>query len=184
MFLAPKHKTIPLIAMMALAALVAPVSAQEVGLPGGASTLNETHGDWFVTCAVQTQADGSKIKLCAFSQQQVAGQSRQRALAIELRPEGDSVKGALVLPFGLALQKGVTYQLDEGAVGAVQTFRTCLPAGCLIDIAFDARTVESLKVGDVLKVKATADGGQEMTFSVSLTGFSSAYDRIVALMEQ
>ncbi|MDP2781441.1 invasion associated locus B family protein [Devosia sp.] len=65
----------------------------------------------------------------------------------------------------------------------MQPFRTCLPGGCLVDIAFDALTVESLKSGNVLNINATADGRQEMTLSVSLTGFSSAYDRVVALMQ-
>ncbi|WP_186398113.1 invasion associated locus B family protein [Stappia sp. P2PMeth1] len=155
--------------------------AEDAALPGGASTLTESHGDWAVTCAIQTQADGNKTKLCAFSQQQIAGQTRQRALAIELRPHDDGVEGTLVLPFGLALQDGIVYQLDEGQPGAQQHFRTCLPAGCLIDVTFDARTVASLKAGNALKVKATADGGQEMVFAVSLTGFSSAYDRVTDL---
>ncbi|PRD41310.1 invasion-like protein [Phyllobacterium phragmitis] len=167
--------------MMVVAALTVPAPAQEVSLPGGASTLNETHGAWTVTCAIATQGDGERAKRCALSQTQLHGQTRQRALAIELLPEEDGVDGTLVLPFGLALASGVTYQLDEGEAGAPQHFRTCLPAGCLIDIAFDARTVASLKTGDVLKVKATADGGQEMVLSISLTGFSSAYDRVVAL---
>jgi invasion protein IalB len=183
MSLTTKPYVISPLAMVLFAALAMPVSAQDAGLPGGANTLNETHGDWSIACAIQTGQDGVKTKLCALSQQQIAGQTRQRVLAIELRPEGDSVSGALVLPFGLALQQGVTYQLDDGALGSPQYFRTCLPAGCLIDLDFDARTVASLKAGQMLKVKTHADGGQEMVFSVSLTGFSSAYDRVVSLLQ-
>jgi len=152
-------------------------------LAGGASNLTEKHGDWTVNCAVRTQPDNAEAIVCAFSQQQfAAGQTRQRALAIELRPDGSGVKGTLALPFGLALEPGVTYQLDEGQSGAAQYFRTCLPIGCLIDIAFDSQVVASLKVGDALKVKAVADGGQQMMFSISLNGFSSAHDRVLALM--
>lgn len=165
-------------------AMTGSTPAQEATLPGNATSLREAHGDWTVTCAIGTTQSGEALKRCSFSQQQIVGQTQQRALAIELRPDGDGVNGALVLPFGLALGAGVTYQLDEGSVGASQPFRTCLPAGCLVDIAFDARTVASLKSGNVMKVNAIADSGQEMAFSVSLTGFSSAYDRVVALMEQ
>jgi invasion protein IalB len=168
--------------MMLIATVAMPASAQEVSLPGGANTLNETHGAWTVTCAIRTRGDSGKAKRCALSQTQLHSQTRQRALAIELHSEGGGVKGALVLPFGLALASGVTYQLDEGETGAPQHFRTCLPIGCLVDIAFDAGTVASLEAGDVLNVKATADGGQEMAFSISLAGFSSAYDRAVELM--
>lgn len=169
--------------IIAACALSGVAQAEEPSLPGGASTLREAHGDWTAACAIQIQSDGNKTKLCVFSQQQISQETRQRVLAIELQPESEGIKGTLVLPFGLALGAGVTYQLDEGEVGAPQPFRTCLPAGCLIDIAFDARTVASLKSGHALNVKATADGGQEIVFSVSLTGFSSACDRVVTLLK-
>ena len=182
MRISTKRKIIASLAMMLVAALAMPAPAQEAGLPGGANTLNETHGAWTVTCAIGTRGDGGQARRCALSQTQLHSQTRQRALAIELHPEEDGVNGALVLPFGLALAPGVTYQLDEGTVGAVQHFRTCLPVGCLVDVAFDAGTVASLKAGDALTIKATADGGPEMAFSISLTGFSSAYDRVVELM--
>jgi invasion protein IalB len=156
--------------------------ARDANLPGGANTLSEAHGDWTVACALVSVPDGNKTKRCVLSQLQISRESRQRALAIELRPESEAAKGTLVLPFGLALQNGIAYQLDDGAVGAVQPFRTCLPVGCLVDVAFDASTVTSLRAGNVLNVKATADGGQEMVFSVSLSGFSSAHARVVELL--
>ena len=178
-----KHRfTLSHALIFAAASLLSGASlAQEVSLPGGASTLREAHGDWTVTCAIQTGQDGSRTKLCALSQEQLQQRTRQRVLAIELRPESEGVKGTLVLPFGLALDSGAAYQLDEGEAGAPQRFRTCMPAGCLIGIDFDARTIASLTAGKALKVKATADGGQEMNFSITLAGFSSAYARVVAL---
>ncbi|MFC6487935.1 invasion associated locus B family protein [Nitratireductor sp. GCM10026969] len=127
--------------------------------------------------------DVGKTKRCAFSQQQFSQQTRQRALVIELRPENEGVRGTLVLPFGLALENGITYQLEDGAEGAVQHFRTCLPVGCVVDVAFDASTVASLRADNQLNVNATADGGQEMVFSVSLSGFSSAHDRVATLLQ-
>lgn len=155
--------------------------AAEPSLPGGASTLREVHGDWTVACAVQASQGGGKAKHCALSQQQISQQTRQRALAIELTPEIEGAKGTLVLPFGLNLTSGIVYRLDDGQAGAVLSFRTCLPAGCIVDLAFD--TVASLRAGNQLKIITTADGGQEITFSISLTGFSSAYDRVAELMQ-
>jgi invasion protein IalB len=168
--------------LLAVAASCGQAQADDVSLPGGAGSLRETHGDWTVTCAIQTTQDGQKAKLCAFSQEQVHPQTRQRALAIELRPQASGVAGTLVLPFGLALERGAVYQLDEGQEGSVQKFRTCLPAGCLVDVDFDGSIVASLKAGKALKVKTMADGGQEMALSISLTGFSSAYQRTVELL--
>lgn len=149
-------------------------------LPGGASALQETHGDWAVGCGLQKQGEQT-AKACTLIQEQVDSKSRQRVLAIELRPQDDAVKGALVLPFGLDLGKGITVQVDDGKVSAVMPFRTCLPAGCIVNIEFDAKTLATLGKGMALKVKATSDDGKETPFNVSLTGFSSAYQRAVAL---
>jgi invasion protein IalB len=173
----------PILVAFALSTLAGSIAlAREVSLPGNASSLTEAHSDWTVTCAVVSSPDGSKAKRCSLSQQQIAQQTRQRALAIELTAENGGAQGSLILPFGLALDQGVTYQLDDGPIGATQPFRTCLPVGCVVDVAFDAGTLASLKAGTVLNVAAAADGGQEMIFSISLTGFSSAYDRVVELM--
>ena len=156
--------------------------AQETGLPGNATSLRETHGDWTVSCAIVTSSDGS-AKRCVLSQQQIAPQTRQRALTIELRADGEGASGTLILPFGLSLDKGIAYQLDDNEPGVPQRFRTCLPVGCVVDIHFDNRTVSSLKSGKVLKVNAAADGGKEMAFSISLAGFTGAYERVVTLVK-
>lgn len=155
-------------------------SAQDVTLPGGASSLRENHGDWVVNCAVQPQG-GKNVKSCALSQEQADGNTRQRVLAIELKPGDNNAQGMLVMPFGLALDQGVAFQIDEGGFSPVQKFRTCLPAGCLVPVTFDARTLTALRKGTALKIKATADGGKETPFTISLKGFPGAYDRTVAL---
>ena len=155
-------------------------SAQDAGLPGGASSLRESHGDWMVNCAVQQQA-GRNVKLCALSQEQTDNNSRQRVLGIELKPENNGITGMLILPFGLALDQGATFQIDDGPAGPAQKFRTCIPAGCLVPVSFDARTLAALRKGSQLKIKTIADGGKDTPFTVSLKGFPSAFDRTVAL---
>jgi len=145
-------------------------------LPGGASSLNETYKDWRVACAQQGTA-----KQCAMSQAQ-AQQNGQRVLAIELAaPAGNLVSGTLVLPFGLALDAGVSFQIDDKPAMAPLRFRTCVPAGCLVTLSFDAPTIVALRAGTALKVKATADGGAAAPFSISLQGFGTALDRVAAL---
>lgn len=170
------------IGAVASVASVLPAGAQDsVSLPGGASSLRENHGDWLVTCRIDTQS-GKSVKLCALSQEQVDSRTRQRVLALELQPSGAGAQGTLVLPFGLALDTGVTLQVDENPPSPAQRFRTCLPAGCIVPVAFDARTVALLRKGTALRVKgAAADGGKEAPFSISLKGFPSAFDRAGAL---
>jgi len=143
--------------------------------PGGANSLQEAHGDWRVACE-------QKGKPCTLSQQLMDSDSRQRILAIELTaPAPNSAEGSLVLPFGLVLDKGITLQIDDDAAGPALRFRTCLPAGCIVAVSFDAKTVATLRSGTTLTVKATRDDGREIPFSVSLKGFGSALDRTAAL---
>lgn len=155
--------------------------AQDATLPGGATSLRENHGDWVVTCRIEAQA-GKSLKLCAISQEQVDSRSRQRVLALEMQPAASGAQGTLVLPFGLALDQGITLQVDDGAVTPAQRFRTCLPAGCIVPVSFDAKGLVLLRKGAQLRIKgAAADGGKETPFAVSLKGFPSAFDRAGAL---
>lgn len=155
----------------ALAAEAAPAT-----LPGGASSLSETFSDWQVGCVVQGPA-----KRCAITQEQVNQQSRQRIFAVEITAAGDKLEGILLMPFGLALDRGATLQIDDQPVTTALKFRTCLPGGCLVPLSFDAKSVAAIRVGSVLKIRAMADGGTEQLYSVSLKGFAQALDRIIAL---
>jgi invasion protein IalB len=164
-----------------LALFGAPALAQEAaGLPGGATSVNESHGDWTVSCAVVPQ-NGAQNKVCALSQQQTNSQTRQRILAVELRPRETGAEGTLVLPFGLALDQGVALQIDDGQALPSLRFRTCLPGGCLVDLRFDAKILSALRKGNSLKIKVVADGGGETQLALSLKGLPSALDRTIAL---
>ncbi|MCD4512140.1 hypothetical protein LQT97_12965 [Brucella pseudogrignonensis] len=67
-----------------------------LSLPNGASSINETYGDWTVNCAI---ADNSKR--CGVSQEQGNNQTGQRVFAIDLQPPADGqTNGVLLLPFG------------------------------------------------------------------------------------
>jgi invasion protein IalB len=146
-------------------------------LPGGASSLSETYGNWRVACAQQGNG-----KRCALSQVQTQ-QNGQRVLAIELNTPatGNTVSGTLIMPFGLALDSGVIFQIDEKPAMQPVRFRTCLPAGCLVNVTFDAPALVALRAGAILKIKTTADGGAAAPFSISLQGFGTALDCVAAL---
>lgn len=143
------------------------------GLPGGASSLNETYEDWSVTCASQAGK-----KRCVLSQVQTQ-QNGQRVLTIELdAPVDEAVSGMLVMPFGLALGPGVTFQVDEEEAMELLRFRTCLPGGCLVPVSFKGGVLETMRASTALKIKAVADSGMEAPFSISLKGFATALDRV------
>ncbi|HWA42608.1 MAG TPA: invasion associated locus B family protein [Hypericibacter adhaerens] len=150
-------------------------------LPGGATSLTETYGDWVVACA---QPQG--IKRCTLSQQQTDKASKQRLLAVELMAmAGDKAEGMLILPFGLLLDPGIALQIDEAAPGPARHFRTCLPAGCFVPLALDAKMIDALRKGKLLKVNATAAAdGKPIAFGISLAGFGGAFARTVKLAQQ
>lgn len=147
-------------------------------LPGGASSLQESYGDWTVVCV---EPNGQKR--CVLSQAQADEQTKQRVIAVELTAsDADSATGVLALPFGLALASGATLQLDDAAPGAPLPFKTCLPVGCMVPLRFDAAALAGLRKGKQLKVHAVAaDTGQPLEFSVSLKGFGPAFARTAAL---
>jgi len=148
-------------------------------LPQEATSVQEIYENWTVGCA---QRDGKKV--CTLSQQQMDKDSRQRALAFELTAVApEKAEGSLLLPFGLAVDREVVLQVDGGALSSPLHFRTCVPAGCLVTLAFDVRAITGLKGGNALTVKTTADGGQPITFTLALKGFSSAFDRTAALLK-
>lgn len=98
-------------------------------------------------------------------------------LAIELNaPNGNTVSGTLIMPFGLALDSGVSLQIDDKPAMQDPRFRTCVPDRCLIIVAFDAPTTVVLRSGTALKVKAVADGRAAAPFSSSPQGFATALD--------
>ena len=146
-------------------------------LPGGATQVQETHGDWRVTCA---QPGGRKV--CTLSQQLSDPNSRQLVIGIELKAmTSDKADGTMVMPFGLAVDKPVSLQVDDSGPAMTRTFRTCVPIGCLVDVTLDGTTLAALKKGKALHVKALADGGKETAFNISLNGFGSALERTAAL---
>ena len=151
-------------------------------LPGGAQNLREGYGDWVVSCDIRTQNNASQ-KVCGLSQVQTNNQSHQRVLFMQLQPKGPAADGTLVLPFGPDLSRGVTLRIDGGPVLATLPFWTCLPAGCLVKLSFDAKTVAAIRGGTSLKVSLFPVGQPEMSLSVSLKGFPDAFDRTIALMK-
>ena len=146
-------------------------------LPGGATELQERHGDWRVTCA---QPTGKRV--CTLSQQQSDRNTRQLVIAIELKaPSANQAEGTIVLPFGLAVDRPVTLQIDD-APGVQRPVRTCLPVGCLVPVTFDGAMVTALSSGTILSVRASAvDGTKETVFRIPLAGFASALARTAAL---
>jgi len=174
-------------AIVAAATIVAGSAVAATTLPGGATTLRETYDQWVLNCGIgpaNGAAEATPTVACSLSQQLIEQSTKRRAVALGLTPtENGGVKGTLIMPFGLALAKGVTLQIDEGQATQPISFRTCTPQGCLIPIEWPDQTVNGLKTAGALKVSATGDNGQPVNFTLSLKGFASGFDRAVELQK-
>lgn len=163
--------------LLAGAPLANAQTAEDAGstLPSGANALRETYGDWTVVCA---SADDKKR--CLMRQEQRKRDTKQLVLAAELLPTaGDTAALSLVLPFGLKLADGVRLQVDDGPVSNPVPFVTCLPVGCIAAPKVSAELLKSFKSGTVAKLGAASfQGGQKVGFSISLKGFTDAYNRL------
>jgi invasion protein IalB len=137
----------------------------------------ETHGDWRVVCATPKDQ-----KLCVFSQQLTDSASRQRVLGIEFRAmAADRLTLAIVMPFGLAVDKPVRIKIDDGNQ-MLLPFKTCLQVGCMVTTTWESQTVAALRKGTAIFINSTtADTGQDVAFRLSLNGFASALDRTLVL---
>ncbi|MDL2403384.1 invasion associated locus B family protein [Rhizobium mayense] len=80
--------------------------------------------------------------------------------------------------------QGATVQIDDGPTSVPYAFRTCLPAGCIAPVSFDAKMFAGLRNGTALRIKVTPDsGGNDMQWSVSLKGFGTAFDRLATFLK-
>lgn len=148
-------------------------------LPGGATTLAETHENWQLNCGEEE----TNI-ICAISQAQVNSETEQQVLAIKLRSDGaGGLSGAVVLPFGLALSQGITVGIDDQDANAALGFTTCLPVGCIVPIGFDASSIEALGDANQLNINATInDSGDPISLAITLPGMKSAVARMQEIM--
>ncbi|MCO7728660.1 invasion associated locus B family protein [Brucella intermedia] len=171
-------------AVLSVAVFVAgAAAATEPSLPNGATSLREQYADWTVLCGIAVDGD-KKSKVCSMQQEQVRqvknGPS-QRVLAIELQPKDKGLQGVLVLPLGLKLEKGATLKVDAGKASDASPFRTCIFAGCIVDIKAADKMTASLAKGKTIAVKTTTDEGKDADFTISLNGFQNAMNRVSEL---
>ena len=147
-------------------------------LPNGASSINETYGDWTVDCRIV-----DRQKQCALSQAQGNKESGQRLFAIELRPPKDNkTEGTVLMPFGLNLDAGALLKLDDKDLGKGLRFSTCVPQGCLLPVSFPTVATDAMRKGAKLVVASlNLSSNEPVIFNISLNGFSAALARTTEL---
>jgi invasion protein IalB len=148
--------------------------------PAGATTVSESYGDWTMTCVRP-----SEKAACVVAQSQGDSKTGRRKFGIELkRPQDGYAEGVVVMPFGLAIEPGITFKLDDQVLGKGAPYTSCTGEGCLVPISFPMAATDAMRTAKTLTVtgrkaggSAAGDVGEAATIAVPLVGFSQAFDR-------
>lgn len=164
----------------AVAALVlgcAAVSAQEAPAAPGRPDV-KTVGDWMVRCFPVANTNP-----CDMFQERVDQQSRQRVVTFSLAfvPSLNRHILQVTVPLDVAIQKGVTIQVGDYKSPQMK-YRMCNREGCFVQTAPDNAVIDAMVRASVpnAMVNIVADSGKPYPLPVSLKGFASAHDDMVA----
>ena len=164
-------------ALAALALTAGSVPAQEQEQSAG--EVVATHGAWEVRCVEEGQ------KVCVMSQVGKDASGKQ-VLEVQLRkldgakaPDGTPIPAAIqiVTPLGVLLPAGVRIKVDAKKERAAP-FQVCTPEGCVVRQPLSADFLAELKGGANAAVTMVAVPQQEVPATVSLMGFTAAFDAL------
>ncbi|MGH1569890.1 invasion associated locus B family protein [Methylobacterium sp. P31] len=156
----------------------APPSPAHAVWPTGASMVSESYGDWTMTCTRPNE----KVT-CIVAQSQGDSQTGRRKFGFELQtPANGRSEGIVLMPFGLAIEPGITFKLDEQALGKGAPYTTCSAEGCIVSISFPTLALDGMRTAKKLIVTGQKAGSSDpASITVPLEGFPQAFDRAVAL---
>ncbi|MCK6189972.1 MULTISPECIES: invasion associated locus B family protein [unclassified Pseudomonas] len=141
------------------------------------ASSSERFQDWGINCNGE-----SNQRFCTLAYELRRREDNRRIVLLEVKPlDTDQALAGLTLPFGLALEAGVTLQIDESPTVLTKRYHSCMPEGCLVALKLDAGTLDAMKNGQTLKVSAPIVTGGKANFILSLKGFTTAYSRMVQI---
>src|SRR5690349_1532361 len=127
--------------------------------PPQPTSLSETYDSWTVQCATPQQEGQPAKRQCQMSQELLQQDSRQRMFLFAVSKPDGNPHATLVLPFGLLLSEGIRLEIAQKELLRAQ-FRTCLPAGCIVEIELPEETIAQLQSGETVSVLMTAMNNQ------------------------
>ena len=172
----------------ALAQGAAPPPAPPTGDPNAPAaqqfSVNQPIGDWAVRCAQTTLKSPAP---CDVIQLTVNQDSKARIMSFSLAyvPSRDTYAMQVIVPTGVALQRGVTLALGEQALNGVK-FSRCERDGCYVEALVDAATVTALSGAGATTNVTVIGYGQtnEVNLPISLNGFGDAMNRMRTLARE
>ncbi len=152
-----------------------PVSAQEAAKK---PAEKKPVAAWQVNCSPTSDPN---ILACQMVQNLTLAKTGQRLLTVVIKPQPKHEKKepaiVLSLPHGLFLPSGVSLQVDDGKKTTL-AIRTSDKNGAYTATALNTDFITAMKAGNAMKVTMTANNKKPITVSVSLLGFTAAFNKI------
>src|SRR5262245_36006535 len=162
-----------------------PQGAGDAGTPPNPAaqqfSVNTPVGDWAVRCAQTTVKSPAP---CDVIQLTVNQDTKARIMSFSLAylPSRDNYAMQVIVPTGVALQRGMTVAAGDRALQNVKYTR-CERDGCYVEALVDAAAVNALTAPGVTTNVNVIGYGQtnEVTLPISSNGFADALNRMKTL---
>ena len=161
-------------AVMVMVALMATsVQTQAATEAPSSRTVTEQFKNWRYSCVEQDEQNRCEIGQGAANEQ---GQMVSQII-IGKNPEGKA-QVQIVTPLLMDLKAGVKVKIDD-AQSTDLSYLFCNQGACYVAELLDDDMVESMQAGNDMNIDLVAINGQTMTVNYSLSGFSSAFERLM-----
>jgi len=172
----------------ALAQAAAPVPAPEGAPPPNPAaqqfSVNTPVGDWAVRCAQTTLKSPAP---CDVIQLTVNQDTKVRIMSFSLAylPSRDTYALQVIVPTGVAIQKGMTVAAGDRALQNVKYTR-CERDGCYVEALVDAAAVNALSAAGVTTTVNVVGYGQTnlVSLPISSNGLTDALNRMRGLSRE
>jgi invasion protein IalB len=148
--------------------------AQDVAEPAEAAPAPPSPQPWTITCTGQGAAGELA---CVMSQGLIARKTGQRVLSVAISRTASGHAARLSLPHGLDLPAGVEVWIDDGE-RTRHVISTADQNGAYAYVPLDDAMLAAMKKGSILNVMVKSASGDEVTFQLSLNGFTAALGRL------
>ncbi len=143
-----------------------------MAMPVVGASAQQVPTEWFKVCS--PQGDNN---ICN-TQYTMIADTRQLITAVNLIDVSGSVNQKVlqaVVPTGRVVPAGVQLQIDEQSPTTLN-YSVCFPDRCIAEAELSDAVVNAMKRGRQLKVTSTNFQRQPNPITITLTGFTQAYD--------
>jgi invasion protein IalB len=149
----------------------------------GTPYIKAEHGDWKIRC-VRTESGKDPCQLYQLLHDEQGNAVAEFTMFPLVPPQGEAVAGGnIVSPLETLLPEGVTVAVDDTEPRRFP-FHFCTEVGCVARIGYAGADIDRFKRGSeaTISVVPVVAPDKHITLKLSLSGFTAAYDALLAEM--